>query len=75
MNCIILEGVTLYIVIAIVTALVLISLGCIFCAMLLDKRTVIYEKLLCYEHKKNKKLTKENFVLKMKCGEFEINES
>lgn len=74
MNCIILEGVVLYIFIAIVIALMLISLGCICYAILYDRRESVLINMLSIEKEKVRKLTKQNFILKIKSGEFDINE-
>lgn len=74
MNCIILEGIMLYIFVAIVIALLLISLGCIFYAILSDKREYFLIDLLSREKEKVKKLSKQNFILKIKCGELYIDE-
>lgn len=74
MNYIVLEGVSLYLFLMLVILLLLISLGSVICMMLLDKRNFVLGNLLSEEINKVRLLIKENFVLKLKCGEFDFDE-
>ncbi|MBQ6884357.1 MAG: hypothetical protein IJN56_01315 [Clostridia bacterium] len=74
MNYIVLEGLGFYLVLIMVILMLLISIGCVIYAVLSDKRGFILEDLLLANNEKVKKLTKENFVLKLKHGEFDIDE-
>lgn len=74
MSYIVLEGVSLCLVLIMIVLLLVISIGCVICAILSDKRGFILEDLLLVENEKVRKLTKENFVLKLRCGEFDIDE-
>ena len=74
MSCIILDGIVLYIFIAFVISLVLISLGCILYAILCDKREIALVELLNKERIKTKVLAKQNLILKIKSGELNIDE-
>lgn len=74
MNYIVLEGISLYLFLALVIFLVLISLVSLICAVLSDRRNFIIGNLLLRENNKVRNLIKKNFVLKLKCGEFNIDE-
>lgn len=74
MNYIVLEGLSLYLFLLLVILLLLISVGSLICTILLDKHMFILEKLLYKENGKVKNLLKENFILKLKYGEFDIDE-
>lgn len=74
MNYIVLEGISLYLFLTLVILLLLISLVSLICAVLSDKRNFILGNLLLRENNKVRNLVKENFVLKLKCGEFRVDE-
>lgn len=74
MSCIILDGIVLYVFIAFIIALMLISLGCILYAVLCDKRENVLVELLNKERIKVKALTKRNLILKIKSGELNIDD-
>ena len=74
MNYIVLEGIGLYLVVIMLVLILAISIGCVVCVILSDKRGFILKNLLMNERKKVFELTKENFVLSLKCGEFDIDE-
>ena len=74
MNYVVLEGISLYLVLIMIVLILAISIGCVICVILSDKRGFVLENLLIKERKKVCVLVKENFVLKLKCGEFEIDE-
>ncbi len=74
MNYIVLEGMSFYLFFMLMILLLLISLGSIICAVLLDKRNFVLGNLLLAENNKVRQLVKENFVLKLKCGEFDFDE-
>lgn len=74
MNYIVLEGASLYLFLALIILLVLVAVGCLICAILTDKRNYILGSLLSKENHKVKILHKENFILKLKSGEIDINE-
>ena len=74
MNYIVLEGVALRLVLAMIILMLLISIGCLICVILSDKRVFILENLLSREREKVNNLIKENFILKFKSGEFDIDE-
>ncbi len=74
MNYIVLEGISLYVFLIVIILLLLISIGCIVCAILSDKRLFVLENLLLWKNDRIRGLIKENFILRLKYGEFEINE-
>ncbi len=74
MNYIVLEGIGLYIVLIMILLLLVITVGCIICLILSDNRRLILEDLLLDENEKVRDLSKQNFLLKLKCGEFDIDE-
>ncbi len=74
MNYIVLEGVSLYLFIILVILLLLISVGSLICVALIDKRKFIIENMLLIEKENIRRVIRENFVLKLKCGEFDFDE-
>lgn len=74
MNYIVLEGASLYLFLTLVILMLLISIGCLLCAVLSDRRNFILGNLLMQENNKVRTLAKENFVLKLKHGEFDVDE-
>ncbi len=74
MNYIVLEGICLYLFLALVILLVLISLVSLICAVLSDRRNFILGNLLLRENNKVRNLIKENFVLRLNYGEFNVDE-
>lgn len=74
MEYIVLEGVTLYIIVALIALLLLITFGSLICVVLLDKSKFTVTNLLLRENEKVKILLKENFVLRLRCREFNIDE-
>lgn len=74
MNYVVLEGISLYLVLTMIILTLAISIGCLICVILSDKRIFILENKLLQEKEKFNKLMKENFVLKIRCGEFDIDE-
>lgn len=74
MNYIVLEGISLYLFLALVILLVLISLVSLICVVLSDRRNFILGNLLLRENAKVRNLIKENFVLRLNRGEFNVDE-
>ncbi len=74
MNYVVLEGGSLYLVLALMILLLLIALCALVCAMLSDKRGFFLKNLLTSKNCEIKYLTRENLMLKIKCGEFDIDE-
>ena len=74
MNYIVLEGLSLYVFLVVIILILVISIGSIICAILSDKRLFVLENLLLTQNEKVRNLIKENFILRLKCGEFEIDE-
>ena len=74
MNYIILEGITLYIFLIITLLQFLISIGCIICATMSQRRESVIKNLFLNEKEKLVYLEKENFLLRLKSGEFDIDE-
>ena len=74
MNYIVLEGVSLYLFMVLTFLLLLISVGSLICAIISDKRGFILENLLSRKNYEIKNLIKENLMLRIKCGEFDIEE-
>lgn len=74
MNYIVLEGMSLYLFLILIILLLLISIVSLICAILSDKRNFALEGLLSKNNDRLKLLTKENFILKLRCGDFDIDE-
>lgn len=74
MNCIVLEGVCLYIFLALIILLTVISALCLICAIVADRRIFCLENIVIAEKCEAQRLNNENFILKLKCGEFDIDE-
>lgn len=74
MSYIVLEGISIYIFLILIILLLIISLLCLICAVLSDKRNFVLGNLLSQENKKVNLLQRENFILKLKSGEFEVDE-
>lgn len=74
MNYIVLEGLSLYLFFVLVVLLLLISAGSLICVAIIDKRNFALGNMLLTENNKVRQLVKENFVLKLKCGEFDFDE-
>ena len=74
MNCFVLEGIALYVFLIAVVLLLIISLLCMTKLLMASKRNFALVNLLINEKHKVKNLARENFVLKIKCGEFEFDE-
>lgn len=74
MSYIVLEGISLYIFLLLIILLVLISFVCIAYATLSEIKNNRLADILQKETKKVKKLFKENFILKLKCGEFNTDD-
>ena len=71
MNYIILEGIGLYLFLVLVILMFLISLFSLFCSVVAEKCNSELNDLLLEEKDKVKRLVRENFRLKVKCGEFD----
>lgn len=74
MNYIVLEGISLYMFLALVILLVLISIASLIIAISADNRNSILAKLLTDEQRKVKLLLKANFKLKLKHGELDCDD-
>lgn len=74
MNYIVLEGLSLYLLFILVVLLLLISAGSLICVAIIDKRKFILENILLRKKENIRRVIKENFVLKLKCGEFDFDE-
>ena len=74
MNYIVLEGLSLYLFFILVVLLLLVTLGSLICVAVIDKRKFALGNMLLIENNKVRQLDKENFVLKLKCGEFDFDE-
>ncbi|MBR3968352.1 MAG: hypothetical protein IKJ93_02065 [Clostridia bacterium] len=74
MNCFVLEGIALYVFLIAVVLLLIISLLCMTKLLMASKRNFALVNLLINEKHKVKNLARENFILKIKCGEFEFDE-
>lgn len=74
MNYIVLEGLSLYLFLILVLLLVLISFACIICTIFTDNHNFMLGELLKDELDKNSLLQKENFKLKLKSGELDIDD-
>lgn len=74
MDCIILEGLSLYLALFLMVLLLVIALISLVCTVLSDKRIVTLETLLYRENEKVKYLTRKNFALQLRNGEIDINE-
>ena len=74
MNYIVLEGVSLYLFLALVLFLLIISLCCLVCVVLSDKRLFILNNVLSSKNIEIIKLNRENLILKIRCGELDIDE-
>lgn len=74
MNYMVIEGIGLYLFLALLLALVLLSVACLICAAYADRRNLILWELLKCETLKNKMLSKANFKLKLKYGELSTDD-
>ncbi len=74
MDYIVLEGISLYVFLVLIMLLLIISLVSLICAVLTDRRNFILENLIQREKSQKSKLVKENFILKLKHGELNIDE-
>lgn len=74
MNYIVIEGIGLYLFLALILALVLLSIACLICAAYADRRSFIIFELLKRETLKNKMLSNANFKLKLKYGELSTDD-
>ncbi len=74
MNCIVLEGVSIYLTVILLVLIISISFACIICAVNADRRLFTVNEMLKTEREKNEILNKENFRLKLKYGELNCDE-
>lgn len=74
MNYIVLEGLTLYSFLILVVLLLIIATVSLICVVLSDKRNFVLCSLLSRENSRVRNLLKENFVLKLKYGELNVDE-
>ncbi len=74
MNYIVLEGLSLYLFFVLVVLLLFVTLGSLICVAVIGKRNFALGNMLLTENNKVRQLVKENFVLKLKCGEFDFDE-
>ncbi len=74
MVCIILEGLSLYLVIIMIILLLIVSLFSIVWAVLSNKRIFSLKTLLYRERKNVRCLIRKNFVLQLRNGEIDIDD-
>lgn len=74
MNYIVLEGVSLYLFLILLLLLIVIAVLSLVFAVMADRKNFVLGKLFMKEHKKVKILVKENFILKLRCGEIDVDE-
>lgn len=74
MHYIFLEGIGIYLFFILVFWLFLSALGCLIFAIRTDKRNFELLNLLIYKNEIIKKLSKENFILKLKHDELEVDD-
>ncbi len=74
MNCIVLEGLSLYALLIMIVLLLVVAVGSIVSAILSDRRNFTLINLLLRENNRVKNLIKENFILRIRHGEFYIDE-
>lgn len=74
MNCVILEGISLYLALILIVLLMAISFVSLVCTILSDKRIFMLETLLYKESEKVKYLMKRIFVLQLRNGEIDIDD-
>lgn len=74
MNCFVLEGIALYVFLIAMVLLLIISLLCVTKLLMANKRNFALVNLLINEKHRVKNLARENFILKIKCGEFDFDE-
>ena len=74
MNYIVLEGFPLYLTLILIFVLVLISLGCLICVILADRRCFLMRCTIKRLVAENKMLNKANMALKLKRGELDTDE-
>ena len=75
MNYIVLEGASLYLVVALVIILIILCLSCLAYVILCDKKNFTLENLVAVKNEEIKDLNRLNLMLKIKCGEFDIDEA
>ncbi len=73
MNCIILEGIGLWIAVILVVLLLTVLLVSLLCVVWSDKKITSLEAQLRNKDIKLSLLLRKNFLLKLKCGEFDID--
>lgn len=74
MNYIVLEGMALYALYMALVLFALVAIGGIVCALVTERRNFLLEEKLLKEKGKVRFLYKENFILKLKCGEIDFDE-
>ncbi len=74
MSYIVLEGVSLYVFLTSLLLLVVIAVLSLGIAVLTDRKNCALNDLFMKEHKKVKMLVKENFILRLKYGEINVDE-
>lgn len=74
MNCIILEGMSLYLFLLLIVLLLVISIVCLINTVIADKRSYTLTTELEQEQQKTQMLLKHIFRLKLIYGDFDIND-
>lgn len=74
MNYIVLEGISLYLFLILILLLLFITIVSLICVMLSDRRNFVLKGLVLKSNDRLKLILKENFILKIRCGDFNIDE-
>lgn len=75
MNLIILEGPRLYWFLALILLTFIILFTTLMVAIVMARRNMYFERVILNEKKEISNLKRENFILKLKCGDFEIDDA
>lgn len=74
MNYIVLEGISLYLFFILIILLLFITIVSLICVMLSDRRNFMLKGLLLKSNDRLKLMAKENFILRIRCGDLILDE-
>lgn len=74
MNYIVLEGISLYMFFILIILLIIITIVSLICVILSDRSNFMLKGLLLKSNERLKLIAKENFILKIRCGDLNLDE-